>query len=112
MSISDLAKQLVDRIADELAARYSFASSQATIALAVRGVSDLNDYATLSAYLEKLTPVLNSTVVSLKGDTARYELNIEGQLLQLVEIIKLDERLILLDTPSPDGPLNYHWHGR
>ena len=112
MSVSDLAKQLMDRIADELAARYSLTSSRATIALSVRGVTDLNDYAALSAYLEKLTPVLSSTVVNLKGDTARYELNIEGQLLQLVEIIELDERLILLDTSSPDGTLNYHWQGR
>ena len=109
LSVSDLLQQLVDRVADQLAARYALDASKATIAVTIDGIANLQDYAAVSAYLEKLTPVLSSTVVSLQSDMARYELRIEGQVEQLVEIIELDERLILVDQTTLKREMHYRW---
>jgi len=75
----------------------------------VEGVSGLEYYAAVSAYLEKLTPVLNSSIVALQNDIARFELKIEGQSEQLVKIIQLDERMILLNQAPAGDRLLYRW---
>ena len=108
-SARDLVHEMVDRIADALAARYALDSSRATITVRVEGVSGLEDYAAVSAYLQKLAPVLNSSIVALQNDVARFELKIEGQTAQLVEIIELDERLVLLNQAPAGGRLLYRW---
>ncbi len=101
-SASDLAHELVDLVVDELAARYALDSSRETVALTIEGVSSLEDYAAVTDYLEKLTPVLNSSIVALHKDVVQFELKIEGQTIQLIEIIELDERLMLLNK-APSG---------
>ena len=107
LSSDQLVRDMVDQLANELAARYALGSSRASIRLVVENVETLADYAALSAYLERLTPVLNSSVVQLQEDVAEFELQTEGQLDQLVEIIELDERLLLLNDGS--GQLLYRW---
>ena len=66
-------------------------------------------YATVSRYLEELTPVVSSSIVALDGDIAEFELETEGEYLQLIEIIELDERLLLLSKDERNETLRYRW---
>ncbi len=108
-SSDELVRNMVDQLANELAARFALDSSRARVTLTIEGVADVARYAELSAYLEQLAPVLNSSIVSLQGDVARFELETEGQVDQLVEIIELDERLLLLGNDLRNGRLMYRW---
>ena len=109
-SEEELVRQMVDKIADELAARYALGSSQVSIVITVEGVDSLDDYAAVSGYLERLTPVLNSSVVSIRTTETRFDLEIEGQADQLIELIELDERLIPVGQMS-GNQLTYRWAG-
>lgn len=111
-SSDELARNMVDLLANELASRYALGSSQSHVKLMVEGVSDLPDYAAVSRYLEALTPVLNSSVVALEGDVVEFELQTEGQYEQLVKIIELDERLVLLSQDERNKRLHYRWMGQ
>ena len=109
VSASDLARELIDLITDALAERYALDSYTATVALTIEGVSSLEEYAAVSDYLEKLTPVLNSSIVALNNDLVWFELKIEGKAAQLIEIIELDERLLLLNKTLAGDRLFYRW---
>jgi hypothetical protein len=52
---------------------------------------------------------VSSSIVALDGDIAEFELETEGQYLQLIEIIKLDERLLLLSKDERNKKLRYRW---
>lgn len=106
-SSDQLVRNMVDQLANELAARYAVGSTRGKIRLVVEDVKNVADYAALSAYLEQLTPVVGSSVVLLHEDVAEFELETEGQLDQLIEIIELDERLLLLG--ESDDRLLYRW---
>ena len=69
----------------------------------------MSQYAAVSRYLEELTPVVSSSIVALDIDIAEFELETEGQYLQLIEIIKLDERLLLLSKDEGNESLRYRW---
>ena len=69
----------------------------------------MSQYAAVSRYLEELTPVVSSSIVALDSDIAEFELETEGQYLQLIEIIKLDERLLLLSKDELNESLRYRW---
>ena len=69
----------------------------------------MSQYAAVSRYLEELTPVVSSSIVALDSDIAEFELETEGQYLQLIEIIKLDERLLLLSKDERNESLRYRW---
>jgi hypothetical protein len=100
---------MVNQLADELAGRFALGSSRARIRLKVENVEDVAQYAAVTRYLEELTPVVSSSIVALDGDIAEFELETEGQYLQLIEIIKLDERLLLLSKDERNERLRYRW---
>ena len=110
-SSEELARRMINLLADEMASRYALGSSQGNVKLMVEGVMDLPDYAELSRYLETLTPVLNSSVIGLQDDVVEFELQTEGQYEQLVKIIELDERLVLLSRDERNKKLHYRWMG-
>jgi len=110
-SSEELARRMINLLADEMASRYALGSSQGNVKLMVEGVMDLPDYAELSRYLETLTPVLNSSVIALQDDVVEFELQTEGQYEQLVKIIELDERLVLLSQDERNKKLHYRWMG-
>lgn len=109
VSSNELVRTMVNELSDELAVRFALGSSKASVNLIVEGVVTVGDYAAVSQYLEQLTPVLNSSIVSLQGDVAEFKLQTEGQYEQLVEIIELDERLQLLSQDESNGRLLYRW---
>ena len=95
-SAEELVYRLMDQLADDLAARFALDSSRARVDLLVEGVTNVVQYAALGRYLDQLPPVLNSKIIEIEGDAVRFELETEGQLKQLVEIIELDQRMAFL----------------
>jgi hypothetical protein len=109
LTSDDLVRSMVNVLVDEIAERYAISSARGRVHLLVEGVGEVSDYASLSSYLEQLTPVLSSSIVSLQGDVAGFELQVEGEAGQLVEIIKLDGRLSLLNRDAGSDRLHYQW---
>lgn len=101
-----MATNIVDRLTDELAFRYAVGSTRTELMLRVEAVERLEDYAALSAYLESLTPVVDSSVVEVQDGEVLFRLQTEGQVEQLREIIDLDEKLIYI---SGEDTLRYRW---
>ena len=108
-SSDELIRGMVNQLADVLAGRFALGSSRARIRLKVENVENVTQYAAVTRYLEELTPVVSSSIVALDGDIAEFELETEGQYLQLIEIIKLDERLLLLSKDERNEKLRYRW---
>ncbi|MDA0272844.1 MAG: DUF2066 domain-containing protein [Proteobacteria bacterium] len=108
-SADELVRSMVNQLADELAGKFALGSSRASIRLRIEDIVDVSQYAAVSRYLEELTPVVSSSIVALDGDVAEFELQTEGQYLQLIEIIELDERLLLLGKDERNERLTYRW---
>lgn len=110
--LDELVAGIVDRLADELADRYAVDSSRSSIYLRVEAVDDLQDYADLSAYLESLSPVVDSLVVEVNDDEVLFRLQTEGQSEQLMETIELDDKMILINGGSgrsEHSPVHFRW---
>ena len=108
-SAEELVRSVINQLADNLAGRFALGSSRFSIRLKIENVASVSQYAAVSRYLEELTPVVNSSIAALDRDVAEFELEIEGQYLQLIEIIKLDERLLLLSKDERNESLHYRW---
>jgi hypothetical protein len=102
-------RSVINQLADELARRFALGSSRSRIRLKIENVGGVSQYASVSRYLEELTPVVSSSIVALENDIAEFELETEGQYVQLIEIIKLDERLLLLSKDERNESLLYRW---
>jgi hypothetical protein len=100
-----LVSRVVDQLADELAERFAVGSSRGNLSLRVEGIRDVSEYAAAVEYLESLAPVVESFVTEVDGDEIMFQLNTEGQIEQLLEIIGLDEKMVLIST----NPLHYRW---
>lgn len=110
--LSDFVGEVVDRLADILAARYGIASSAgSSVWLRVEAVEDLDDYFQLSKYLEKLTPVVDVYVEEVSGSEILYRLSTEGRIQQLIELIQLDQKLFLLASGAEGDRqiLHFRW---
>lgn len=105
-SVDELVSSIVNRLADQLAARYAVDSSQSNLMVRVEAVTGLADYADLGAYLESLAPVVESQVVEVDGDEVLFRLRTEGQVEQLRELIELDDKLLLMNAGET---LQYRW---
>ena len=104
-----LVRSMIDQLADELAGRFALGSSRSRVRLKIENVGGVSQYAAVCRYLEELTPVVSSSIIALDIDIAEFELETEGQYLQLIEIIKLDERLLLLSKDERNESLSYRW---
>lgn len=107
-SSGDLVRGMIDQLADDLASRFALGASRASVTIVVENVATLSRYAEVSRYLEQLSPVLSSSIVSLKDGEAEFRLQIEGQYDQLLEIIELDEKFLLLNGRGSER-LSYRW---
>ena len=108
-SVDEMVRTMVDKLANQLAAKYAIDSSRSQVMLNVESVDTIEDYAELSSYLESLAPVLGSFVVSVHEDVVEFRLSTEGQNEQLVEVIKLDEKMLLLNADNNRERLHYRW---
>lgn len=112
LQLDELMAGIIDRLADELADRYAVDSSRGSVFLRVEAVDDLQDYANLSAYLESLSPVVDSLVIEVDDDEILFRLQTEGQSEQLMETIELDDKMILINGGSgrsEQSPVHYRW---
>ncbi len=108
-SADQMARSMIDQLADELAQRFAIDSSRGHVVLRIEGIRNLQDYAAVSEYLASLAPVLNSSVTRLEKEEVEFSLSTEGQNEQLVEIIQLDEKMILLNSDQDQKQLQYRW---
>jgi len=109
--VEGLVQEVVDRIADDLVARYAIGSGRSYVWMRVEGVDSLERYATVGSYLEQLLPVLDTQVQEVHGNEVLYRLNTEGESRQLVDLIQLDKKMVLLNPAAVDQnkPLHYRW---
>jgi len=83
----------VNSAADTYAGLFSATGSVAPIDIDVSGISDLQDYAQVQAYLESLTFISHVGVQSLSGDTVRFHLATRGGIESLQRALTLGGRL-------------------
>lgn len=103
----DLIADVVDQLADKLAARYAVGSSRGVVNLRVEGIESTEAYAAVLDYLQTLAPVLDTFVAKVEGTDVVFELSTEGQQQQLIEIIELDRKMTFLN--ASDERLLYRW---
>ena len=102
----DLIKQMIDHLADDLASLYATGSAQGKVEVIVEGVTDFRKYAEINKYFKNLSPVVSSTLIYMEPNFSRFELSIEGQPEQLIEIVRLDGVLSIVKRSSgEDGAL-------
>jgi hypothetical protein len=113
-SAEELVAGIINVLADELAERYAVGSAQGSLIIRVDSVHDLADYAAVSAYIESLTPVVETFVLEVKGDEVLFQLSTEGESAQLLETINLDDKMLLMTAgsgSSRSSPLHFRWMG-
>lgn len=103
----ELISDVVDRLADNLAARYALGSAKGEVLIRIEDVSSAESYANVLKYLSALAPVLDIGVLRLEGSDLVLNLSTEGQQQQLIELIELDRQMILLN--EGDNRLLYRW---
>lgn len=109
---NDLVAEVIDGLANALAARYAIDSSRGNLMVRVEAVASLEDYAAVTRYLESLAPVLNSSVLEVKGTEILFRLSTEGRSQQLMEIIQLDQKMVLINQGRDESDrelLHYQW---
>jgi hypothetical protein len=105
----EMVRTIVDKLADDLAARYAIDSTRGQVTVLIESVYSLGDYAAVKKYLESLAPVLDSSVMRVEPGEVEFRLSTEGQSEQLVEIIGLDEKMVLLNVDERQDALHYRW---
>lgn len=108
-SSREILQRVVDHLANDLASQYALDSSRGKVRMRIDSVDTLSDYSALSLYLESLTPVVNSFLLSLESGQADFRLDIEGQRIQLIETIELDEKMVLIKPLGDKNQLHYLW---
>ena len=92
-----------DLAADTLAARYAPASTKgvSTVPVRVGGITDVQAYAGLLAYLQTLSLVRSVAVDEMSGSVVKLDLAVRGDLELLRRIAALDTRLQPGARPDP-----------
>jgi hypothetical protein len=109
---NDLVADVIDNLADALAARYAIDSSRGSLMVRVEDLDSLGSYAQVTRYLESLAPVLASSVVEIIGSEILFQLSTEGRSEQLIEIIQLDEKMVMINQGRDQRGrelLHYKW---
>ena len=111
---ASLGRAAADLVADELAARYAVLDRGVRRQnLAVTAVSGAGDYADLLRYLGGLEFVEEVMVSAVSGDRLQVSLITAAEPDQLLELFRLDGRLIRTRTdPVPGGPIELVWQRR
>ena len=85
----------INLAADSFARMYAASGSALdSVALAVSGIGNLNDYASALNYLEKMTVVRSVALEQVAGDTLHLKLAVRGDASQLKRALALDNKLV------------------
>lgn len=109
-----LGRAAADLAADELAARYAVLDRGVQrLELAVAELRGAQDYAGLLRYLGGLEFVEDVNVASVSADWVHVALLTAARPEQLLELFRLDGRLLHRDLPAPPGgAIELIWQGR
>ena len=108
-SQAQLATALVGVLASVLSEQYAVTSTRSEVRLTVEGITEIQDYAEVSRYLEGLTQVMSVQPVRILTDMVEFKLRSEGEVQQIIDVIALDRKLILLRLDESSSTLWYRW---
>lgn len=104
----------LNRITNELASYFAILPESAAtqfVRLRVDGISDLQDYSSLIAYVSNLGLVQSVTPAMIQGERLELQLGLAGSSRQLYELIALDRDLLPIASSqgTDDSLLHYRW---
>ena len=108
-SQAQLATALVGVLASVLSEQYAVTSTRSEVRLTVEGITEIQDYAEVSRYLEGLTQVMRVQPVRILTDMVEFKLRSEGEVQQIIDVIALDRKLSLLRLDESSSTLWYRW---
>ena len=108
-SQAQLATALVVVLASVLSEQYAVTSTRSEVRLTVEGITEIQDYAEVSRYLEGLTQVMSVQPVRILTDMVEFKLRSEGEVQQIIDVIALDRKLTLLRLDESSSTLWYRW---
>jgi len=108
-SQAQLASALVGVLASVLSEQYAVTSTRSEVRLTVEGITEIQDYAEVSRYLEGLTQVMSVQPVRILTDMVEFKLRSEGEVQQIIDVIALDRKLTLLRLDESSSTLWYRW---
>ena len=108
-SQAQLATALVGVLASVLSEQYAVTSTRSEVRLTVEGITEIQDYAEVSRYLEGLTQVMSVQPVRILTDMVEFKLRSEGEVQQIIDVIALDRKLTLLPLDESSSTLWYRW---
>ncbi len=102
MVAAGVSQKTADLLGNALSSHYAVFEGEVNSkpVLVVEGISNVNDYAALTDYLEGLTAVRDLSVRKVKGSTVELELSIDGSVDQLSDSLALGRKLV---TDSEGG---------
>ena len=106
---AQLATALVGVLASVLSEQYAVTSTRSEVRLTVEGITEIQDYAEVSRYLEGLTQVMSVQPVRILTDMVEFKLRSEGEVQQIIDVIALDRKLTLLRLDESSSTLWYRW---
>ncbi len=106
---AQLATSLVAALASVLSEQYAVASTRSEVRLTVEGITEIQDYAEVSRYLEGLTQIMSVQPVRVLTDIVEFKLRSEGEVQQIIDVIALDQKLSLLRMDEGAATLWYRW---
>lgn len=101
--------QAINFSADQLAAKYAVVLGEGDsdfIWLAIEGVATLTDFAELTAYLDKLVAVKQANLDRLQEANTRFRVYLESDVENLKQLLKLDKKLIELESVAAPVGVN------
>jgi hypothetical protein len=115
-SVSNIAVSLVDNLANQLAQKYAIDLSQSEtndlkVEIVINNIDSLTYYKQALALLENLSVVSNATLIKQQGVGATFELQLLGQVDDLVNALSLDRKIrpVVDDFGQPVGELQFFW---
>ena len=108
-SQAQLATALVGVLASVLSEQYAVTSTRSEVRLTVEGITEIQDYAEVSRYLEGLPQVMSVQPVRILTDMVEFKLRSEGEVQQIIDVIALDRKLTLLRLDESSSTLWYRW---
>jgi len=112
-TLKDLISSGIDAVTDTLAVRYGVAATQGNseeghLQLTVLNVQNLANYAKVSHYLERLTPVKQVEVVQIVPSSIIYDIKVVGGRFGFMQALSLDHRLKRVTDQDNDESPNNH----
>lgn len=112
--LTDYLNAPLDRITAQLASYFAIVPEELSaqrVRLRVEGVSDLQDYSALIAYVGNLGLVDSVSPAALDGEQLELELGLVGNATQLYELIALDRDLLPIQSSQTEAEpvLHYRW---